>query len=108
MAEKINRENFERKVLGENKIVLLDFYSDSCVPCKRMSPILAELEEVYGENLLVGKVNIAYERELAEEYEVSAAPTILFLKKGVLIDRRIGVIKKAELETLISKNIESR
>lgn len=80
MAERIHAGDFDSKVLADGTFALVDFYSDSCVPCKRMSPVLAELEESYAGKLYIGKVNIAYEPELIEKYEVSSAPTLVFLK----------------------------
>ena len=80
MAERIHAGDFDSKVLADGTFALVDFYSDSCVPCKRMSPVLAELEESYAGKLYVGKVNIAYEPELVEKYEVSSAPTTHYLQ----------------------------
>ena len=45
MAERINQDNFDTKILQAEGVAVADFYSDSCVPCKRISPLLAELEE---------------------------------------------------------------
>ena len=98
MAERIHAGDFDSKVLADGTFALVDFYSDSCVPCKRMSPVLAELEESYAGKLYVGKVNIAYEPELVEKYEVSSAPTLVFFKDGKEIQRLAGVQKKADLE----------
>ena len=44
MAARVNQENFQQEVLEAKGLVLADFYSDSCIPCKRLSPILSELE----------------------------------------------------------------
>ena len=44
MAVKLSKDNFEAEISAEG-IVVADFYSDSCIPCKRMSPVIAELEE---------------------------------------------------------------
>jgi thioredoxin 1 len=104
MAERISSEDFESKVLKNGKLVLVDFYSDSCVPCKRMSPLLAELEESYADKLYVSKVNIAYDIELVERYEVTSAPTLIFFKGGEQIERLTGVQKKAQLEEIINAN----
>ena len=101
MAERIHAGDFDSKVLADGTFALVDFYSDSCVPCKRMSPVLAELEG----KLYVGKVNIAYEPELVEKYEVSSAPTLVFFKDGKEIQRLTGVQKKADLEKFISENV---
>lgn len=105
MAERINRENFESRISQNDKLVLIDFYSDSCIPCKRMSPILAELEESYAGKLYVGKVNAAYEAELTEKYSVMSAPTLLFFKDGKQVRRLSGAVKKAELEAFIKENV---
>ena len=53
MAERIHAGDFDSKVLADGTFALVDFYSDSCVPCKRMSPVLAELEESYAGKLYV-------------------------------------------------------
>ena len=94
MAERIHAGDFDSKVLADGTFALVDFYSDSCVPCKRMSPVLAELEESYAGKLYVG-----------EKYEVSSAPTLVFFKDGKEIQRLTGVQKKADLEKFISENV---
>ena len=68
MAERVNQETFQKEVLEADGLVLADFYSDSCVPCKRLAPVLAELEETYGDALKVVKVNINFDLPLAEKY----------------------------------------
>ena len=45
MALRINAENFEEKVLKADKPVLVDFYSDTCIPCKQMAGILGDIED---------------------------------------------------------------
>lgn len=105
MAERLNGENFESKALGTEKLALIDFYSDSCVPCKMLSPVLAELEEKYAEKLYVGKVNIAYEGDLVAKYSVMAAPTLIFFRDGQQVAKLTGAKKKAELEAVIKENI---
>lgn len=105
MAERLNAENFVDKALKEGTLSLVDFYSDSCVPCKRMSLVLAQLEEEFQGKIAIGKVNIAYETELVEKYEVTAVPTFLFFKNGEQIEKLTGVQKKADLEKIISENL---
>lgn len=97
MAVRVNAENFDSEVLGAQGTVLADFYSDSCVPCKRMSPVLAELEETYPDTLMLVKININFDGELAEKYEVQAAPTLIFFKDGEEKSRLRGAVKKAEI-----------
>lgn len=105
MAERLSREDFPAKVLESDRLSLVDFYSDSCIPCKKMSPVLAELEETFGERLFVGKVNIAWEKELTEQYQVMSAPTFLFFRDGAVVKKVMGAVKKAELEAVIKENL---
>ena len=105
MAERLSGETFKEKAFQSGKLTLIDFYSDSCVPCKRMVPVLAKLEEKYGDQIFIGKVNVAYEQELVEEYKVMSAPTLIFLKDGEQIERLTGAKKAAELEEIIDKNL---
>lgn len=103
MSVRVNAESFEEQVINSNIPVLADFYSDSCVPCKRLSPVLAEIEEEYADNLKVAKININFDIELAEKYQVQAAPTLILFKDGKETNRLRGAIKKSEIIELIQK-----
>ena len=102
MAVRVNTENFEQEVLNSDKLVLTDFYSDSCIPCKRMSPILAELEEEHTD-IKVSKLNIKFGADTARKYNVMSSPTIVFFKNGEEVNRIKGVAKKADLEAVIKE-----
>ncbi|MGN0642910.1 MAG: thioredoxin family protein [Huintestinicola sp.] len=102
MALRVNGESFEKDVLGFEGVVLADFYSDSCIPCKRMSPLLAEIEEE-DPDIRLAKININFDGELAEKYQVQAAPTIIFFKNGEEAERLRGAVKKSEITEIINK-----
>lgn len=101
MSVRVNAQDFENEVLKSDIPVLVDFYSDSCVPCKRLSPVLADIEEQFADSLKVAKVNINFDSELAEQYEVQAAPTLVLFKGGQETARLRGSIKKDEIIQLI-------
>lgn len=103
MAVKANGETFETEIAESGKLVIADFYSDSCVPCKRMSPLLAEAEE-QRENVKLVKLNINFDADTAVKYGVSAVPTLIFFKDGNEVFRLTGAVKKAELEAAIEAN----
>ena len=102
MLQSINNDNFESEALNSNVPVLLEFYSDSCIPCKRMSPILAELEEEHTD-MKVSKLNIKFGADTARKYNVMSSPTIVFFKNGEEVNRIKGVAKKADLEAVIKE-----
>ena len=93
MAARISKDNFEAEVLNSELPVLVEFYSDSCIPCKQMSPILGGIV----------KVNVNFDAELAEQYSVMASPTLLLFKDGQEVERARGLTKRPQLEELIRK-----
>ena len=76
MAVRVSKTDFEEKVLKEKLPVLVDFYSDSCVACKKLAPVLGNAEDDYEDKIKVYKVNTNFDVELAEQYEVQANPTL--------------------------------
>ena len=70
MSVRANKDTFENEINEAGKLVIADFYSDSCVPCKRMSPLLAETEEENPEGIKLVKLNINFDGETAQKYNV--------------------------------------
>ena len=97
--KKINEENFENEVLKATKTAIVDFYADWCGPCKMMSPIIEDIAQ--DDNLIVGKVNVDQNQELAIKYDVMSIPTIIIFKNGELANKIIGVHSKDEILKLI-------
>jgi len=91
----INEGNFEEEVLNSQTTTIIDFYADWCGPCKMMSPIIDEISE--DKSLIVGKVNVDENTELAIKYDVMSIPTILIFKNGELVNRFVGVHDKNEI-----------
>ncbi len=96
--------DFEKEVLWADKPVIVEFYSDSCVPCKRMSPVLAELEEEYSEIKIV-KINVNFDSGAAQKYGVLSSPTFLFFKNGEEVKRMKGVVAKDDLADIIEEEL---
>ena len=101
MAVKLTADSFENEVLSANGLVVTDFFSDSCVPCKRMSPVIAELEEEHGD-VKFAKLNINFDGEIAERYSVTAVPTLIFFKNGEEKARLTGAQKKSAIVDVIN------
>lgn len=97
MAERIGKEEFEEKVLKSGLPVLVDFYSDSCIACKKLAPALSQAEELLGERFSFYKVNTDYEAELVEKYGILSRPTLIVFINGQERERKTGARKLAEL-----------
>ncbi len=107
MAVKISSaEDFESEVLKSAVPVLVDFYSDSCIPCKRMAPTLAELEEEYGGRFKLCKVNVNANPALPERYGILSAPTLVFFSGGLELSRKTGFMGKMPVRELMNQILE--
>ena len=78
----ITAENFNTEVLESEKPVLLDFWAPWCGYCRRLSPVIDQLDAAYEGRLSIRKVNIDEEPELADTYEVETIPTLYLFQKG--------------------------
>lgn len=105
MALRITRDNFDEKVINSNLPVLVDFYSDSCVACKKLSPVIGEIEDEYEDRINVYKINTNYESELSKEYNIMSNPTVVLFEKGQTIGRMVGAKGYDELCSWIESNI---
>lgn len=101
MAKRVSASEFQAEVLESALPVIVEFYSDSCIPCKQLSPILGGIEDDYEEQLKVVKVNVNFDADLAAQYQVAASPTILFFKDGQEQNRIRGLAKRPALEEVI-------
>ena len=106
MAQRINKDNFEEKVLKSPLPVLVDFYSDSCIPCKQLSPVLGDIEDEREDTLSVYKVNVNYDMELAEKYDVMGVPALRLFVQGEVKAERDGAAGKADIEAWIDENLK--
>ena len=96
MIKYIKKDEFD-KILKENKdTFLVDFYADWCGPCRMLSPILEELEDVN-----IYKINVDIEEELAFKYNVMSIPCVISFKEGKEYKRSIGLVSKEEIIELI-------
>jgi len=96
----ITSGNFESEVLNSDKKILIDFYAVWCGPCKMVAPLVEKIAEE-NPNIVVGKVNVDEEPELAARFGVMSIPTLVVVKDRTIIAEKIGYAPKSELEAMI-------
>ena len=95
----INKNNFE-EIKNNNKAILIDFYADWCGPCRMLSPIIDEIAKER-DDIVVGKINVDNEPELAEKFGVFSIPTLVIIKNGEIAHQSAGARPKAQIIALL-------
>jgi len=95
----INKNNFN-EIKQSEKAVLIDFYANWCGPCKMLSPIIDEIAQER-DDIIVGKINVDDEPELAEKFGVFSIPTLVILKEGDVVHQSAGARPKAQILSLL-------
>lgn len=96
----LNKDNFQKEVMEESKVVLIDFWASWCGPCRMLSPIVDEIAEE-NQNIKVCKVNVDEEPELAQQFRVMSIPTLVVMKDGNIHNTSIGVQPKAAILDMV-------
>ena len=99
-AININKSNFQNEVMNSDKPVLLDFWAPWCGPCRMVGPIVDEIAEER-KDVLVGKVNVDEEMELAAQFQVMSIPTLVVLRDGQIVNRVVGARPKEAILSLL-------
>jgi len=97
----LTKENFSQYVKADENTVLVDFWAAWCGPCRMMSPVIDELAEENRPGLVVGKINVDDQGDLAARFGIMSIPTIIVFKNGQEAGRAVGVRPKASLEAML-------
>ena len=95
----VTKDNFD-SIQNGGKKVLLDFYADWCGPCRMVSPIVDEIAQERTD-IVVGKVNVDNEPELAGKFGVFSIPTLVVLKDEKILNQATGARPKAQILALL-------
>lgn len=96
----ITKENFENEVLSSEKVVLLDFFASWCGPCRMVGPIIEEISDE-NEHIVVGKVDVDVQTELASQFQVYSIPTLVVMKDGKVLTQSTGAKSKAQILAML-------
>lgn len=102
----LTKENFRQSALEADKPVLVDFWASWCGPCRQIAPIFEEIAEDYAGRVIMAKLNVDDESELALQYNVLSIPTLILFKGGEIADKLIGARPKGDFEEFLDKNLE--
>ena len=112
--ERVNVKQFKEKiwdytlhkdavVLKTDKPVILDFYAVWCGPCKMLTPELNAVMKTRKDKILLYKIDVDQDTELAKLFQIRAMPTLYFINTDGSVHQEVGYRDKEELEEIISK-----
>lgn len=101
------KKNPDKWVYEGKKPAIIDFYADWCGPCKKISPIVSKLAKKYQGKIVVYKVNVDTEKELAAMFGIRSIPTLVYLPMQGKPFQSVGVMPDTEnhLEKLITDSL---
>ena len=92
MEEKImhpNKEEFD-KLIAQDELILVDFWATWCAPCRMLAPVIEQIAEQYQGRLIVAKVDVDEQNDLASQYGIQSIPTVMVFQKGEVRAREVG------------------
>ena len=96
----ITKENFESIVKNSTKPVLIDFWATWCGPCKMIAPFIEEIA-AERDDIIVGKIDVDQEMELAMQFRITSIPTLVLVKNGETAATMVGYRPKADILKLL-------
>ena len=104
-AKALTTEEFNQLVLEEKQLTIVDYWAPWCVYCRRIEPAYEKIGSEYGDKLMVTKVNIDEEPQLAEKYQVEIIPTLMIFRDGEPVGDIVAPDSKAKIESFIKEHL---
>jgi thioredoxin 1 len=100
-VQTITQEQFTHEIEQQQGSVLVDFYAPWCGPCKMIAPVVEQIAKEF-EQLTVVKIDSDHAQDLMVKYGIRGIPTLLLLRNGDVVDRKVGAASVTQLREFVS------
>jgi thioredoxin len=97
----LDADSYESFAAQRGKVAVIDFYADWCGPCRSLAPILDRIAADSGGLIVIGKVNVDQNRELATRQGVRSIPDVRIFRDGREVDRFVGAPNETQVRARI-------
>jgi thioredoxin len=106
LVTELDRSTYDQFPDQPGRVVLVDFHADWCGPCRKLSPILEKIVQEHEGLVLVGKVNVDLNKELAAKEGVSEIPDVRVYRDGKQIAKFVGAPSENKLRQQINEYVK--
>jgi thioredoxin len=103
----LTEDNFDSEVIKAKTPVLVDCWASWCHPFRQMNPVYDEVAIAYGEQITLGRLNIAIHEKIAAHYGIRVVPTLLIFQDGKIVERIVGTVTRQSLSDKIASLLAS-
>jgi thioredoxin 1 len=98
----VTEKSFDAAIAGD-KLVMVDFYTTWCGPCKKMAPFVQQVRETRSKDVVVLQVDAEAQATIADRYRLEGYPTVIFFKRGQVVGRVLGYQTYENLSGLVDR-----
>jgi thioredoxin 1 len=103
-VQHVTDSTFEQLVKSPTP-VLVDFWAEWCMPCKRIAPTVEQLATDYAGRLTVAKMNVDENPDVPTRFGIRGIPTLMLFKGGELVDQRVGAVDKDTIQKMVDSHL---
>lgn len=105
MPISLNEQNFDSEVINSDLPVVVDFNATWCGPCRKLAPVIDEIEEMLAGKVKFAAIDADENRDILVKYSVSGLPTLIVFKAGEPVERMTGLMPKSTIVANIEKHL---